>query len=246
MKALVVDDEKMARKLLIGLLNLHCPEIEILEECANLAEAVKAIRKHQPDVVFLDIEMPGQSGLDLPDFFDDNETNFYIIFITAYQHYALEALKRSAIDYLLKPVDVEELKEALQRVEKRRLKERLEHFRAELQEQGTKKIAVPTLNSIYFLALDDLMFFKGDGSYTHIYLKDDSRITASRTLKHFENMIQEDARFFRCHKSYLVNLNYVNEYVRAEGGYLLLQGKQRVEMSSDKLTAFLALMAKAK
>ena len=152
MKAIIIDDEKRARVSLNLLILEYCPNIEIVAECENLPEGVKAIRKHNPDLVLLDIEMPGHSGLELLDFFDENEVNFSIIFTTAYNEYALQAFKFSAIDYLLKPINPEQLMDAVLRLEKQ--KQKLENFKIlkeNIQQETLTKIAVPSGNSLIFI-----------------------------------------------------------------------------------------------
>ena len=149
MKAIIIDDEKRARVSLALLIQEYCPNVEIVAECENLSQGVKAIRKHNPDLVLLDIEMPGHSGLELLDFFDENDVNFSIIFTTAYNEYALQAFKFSAIDYLLKPINPEQLADAITRLEKQ--KHKLENFKIlkeNIQQESLSKIAVPSGNTL--------------------------------------------------------------------------------------------------
>ena len=152
MKAIIIDDEKRARVSLALLLEEYCPNITVVAECENLPEGVKAIRKLQPDLVLLDIEMPGHSGLELLDFFDENEVNFSIIFTTAYNEYALQAFKFSAIDYLLKPINPDELAQAIARLEKQKQKsENYKVLKANINQDSLTKIAVPSGSSLIFL-----------------------------------------------------------------------------------------------
>jgi two-component system LytT family response regulator len=235
MKAIIIDDEKRARVSLSLLLQEYCPQVTIVAECENLPEGVKAIRKHQPDIVLLDIEMPGHSGLELLDFFDENEVNFSIIFTTAYNEYALKAFKFSAVDYLLKPIIPEELAEAVERVAKQ--KQRFENFRAfkeNLQQETLTKIAVPSGNTLLFLDTDKIIYIKGEGAYSEVFCSDGCKQLVSRNLKNFEDILCSDSRFLRIHKSYIVNFNFVVAFNKSDGGSIELENKAQIPVSPDK------------
>jgi len=235
-KAIIIDDEEMARTLLQGMIAEYCKNIEIVDLCRDLPTGVKSIHKHKPNIVFLDIEMPCHSGLELLDFFNDNEIDFSIIFVTAYNHYAINAFKLSAVDYLLKPIDVEDLKNAISLFEKDRMmnKEKYVALKENL-EGNTKKIALNTLNSTSFVDINDILFFQGDGAYTKVYLKDAKIVTISKGLKNFENMLIDSPVFFRCHKSYIVNINHITDYIKTNGGSLIIDKKNEISISSDKI-----------
>ena len=235
MKAIIIDDEKRARISLALLLQEYCPEVTVVAECENLPEGIKAIRKQQPDIVLLDIEMPGHSGLELLDFFDENEINFSIIFTTAYNEYALKAFKFSAVDYLLKPIIPEELAEAIQRVAKQ--KQRFENFRAfkeNLQQETLTKIAVPSGNTLLFLETNKIMYIKGEGAYSEVFCNDRTKQLISRNLKNFEDILCSDSRFLRIHKSYIVNFNFVTAFNKSDGGSIVLENKIQIPVSPDK------------
>ena len=235
MKAIIIDDEKRARISLALLLQEYCPEVTVVAECENLPEGIKAIRTQQPDIVLLDIEMPGHSGLELLDFFDENEVNFSIIFTTAYNEYALKAFKFSAVDYLLKPIIPEELAEAVERVAKQ--KQRFENFRAfkeNLQQETLTKIAVPSGNSLLFLDTDKIMYIKGEGAYSEVFCSDGNKQLVSRNLKNFEDILCSDSRFLRIHKSYIVNFNFVTAFNKSDGGSIELENKAQIPVSPDK------------
>ena len=235
MKAIIIDDEKRARISLAYILQEYCPEVTIVAECENLPEGIKAIRKQQPDIVLLDIEMPGHSGLELLDFFDENEVNFSIIFTTAYNEYALKAFKFSAVDYLLKPIIPEELADAIQRVAKQ--KQRFENFRAfkeNLQQETLTKIAVPSGNTLLFLETNKIMYIKGEGAYSEIFCSDGTKQLVSRNLKNFEDILCSDSRFLRIHKSYIVNFNFVTAFNKSDGGSIVLENKIQIPVSPDK------------
>jgi two-component system LytT family response regulator len=243
-KAILIDDEPQARKLLTGMLKEFAPHITLLGECEDLPSGVKAIRKHKPDLVFLDIEMPGHSGLELLDFFNEDEVEFEIIFTTAYNQYAIRAFKLSAIDYLLKPIAPDELQDAIARFEKKQRTgtSALQALRENLKNTDNNKIAVPTGQSFRFIELETILYLKADSSYTEIYFTDGSKLVVSRTLKNFEETFPAGSQFFRCHKSYIVNTNYITEFVRGDGGYIVLNGQANVPISGDKTDALFELM----
>ena len=235
MKAIIIDDEKRARISLSYILQEYCPNVTIVAECENLAEGVKAIRKNQPNIVLLDIEMPGHSGLELLDFFDENEVNFSIIFTTAYNEYALKAFKFSAVDYLLKPIIPEELAEAVERVAKQKQRfENLRAFKENLQQETLTKIAVPSGNTLLFLDTDKIMYIKGEGAYSEVFCSDGSKQLVSRNLKNFEDILCSDSRFLRIHKSYIVNFNFVTAFNKSDGGSIELENKAQIPVSPDK------------
>ncbi len=240
-KAIIIDDEARARSLLGKMLKEYCGDVEVIADCEDLPNGVKAIRKYKPDLVFLDIEMPGHSGLELLDFFDEQEINFSIIFITAYNSYAIQAFKLSAVDYLLKPVEPSDLENALERYKRKSSKDRnnIATLKENLKEEAPDKIAVPDSNSIKFLKLDDILFFKADNTYTEIFFLDNDKLVISRTLKNIEDTLAGSVNFFRCHKSYIVNMKYLTDYVKSDGGYLVIKGKYNIPVSPDKVQELL-------
>jgi len=240
MKAIIIDDEKRARMNLSILLEEYCPQVTVVADCENLSEGVKAIRRLQPDLVLLDIEMPGHSGLELLDFFDENEVNFSIVFTTAYNEYAIQAFKFSAIDYLLKPINPDDLMQAIVRVEKQKQKiESYKVLKSNIREDNCEKIAVPSGNLLIFLNLCDIMYIKGDGSYSELFMADKSSHVVSRNLKNFEEIICSNPAFVRVHKSYIVNLNFVRAYNKSDGGSLDLKSGFQVPVSTDKSSQIL-------
>jgi two-component system, LytTR family, response regulator len=233
MKAIIIDDEKRARVSLSLLLQEYCKDIELVAECENLPEGVKAIRKYKPDLVLLDIEMPGYSGLELLDFFNENEIDFSIIFTTAYNEYAIQAFKLSAIDYLLKPIIPEELVQAVNRLEKHK-SQQYKALVENMQQENFEKIAVPSGSSLILLNLADIMYIKGEGAYSEVYMTDNTKHLVSRNLKNFEDILNKDNRFIRTHKSYIVNFNEVSSYNKSDGGWLVLKNNATVPVSIDK------------
>ncbi|MDR6966333.1 two-component system LytT family response regulator [Flavobacterium arsenatis] len=233
MKAIIIDDEKRARVSLSLLLQEYCPEIELVAECENLPQGVKAIRKFHPDLVLLDIEMPGHSGLELVDFFEEKDINFSIIFTTAYNEYAIQAFKLSALDYLLKPVVPEELTNAISRLERQK-NFQLKALSENIQNETFEKIAVPSGNSLILLKISEILYIKGEGSYSEIYMNDKTKHLVSRNLKNFEEILLKDNRFLRTHKSYLVNFNAVVSYNKSDGGSLEIKNGSSIPVSSEK------------
>jgi two-component system LytT family response regulator len=232
--AIIIDDEVRARVSLQLLLEEFCPNIKILEQCETLAEGIKAINKFKPNIVFLDIEMPAHSGLELFDFFNEEEIDFSVIFTTAYSQYAIKAFKFSAIDYLLKPIHPEELVEAVKRFEKTK-SQNIKILKENLDQNKLNKIAVPTGNSILFLETDQILYVKGEGSYCEIVLVNGEKIICSRYLKNFEDILSNYNIFLRVQKSYIANLNYVSVYNKSDGGNLEFNNKIRIPISLDKV-----------
>jgi two-component system LytT family response regulator len=184
--------------------------------------------------------MPGHSGLELLDFFDENDVNFDIIFTTAYNEYAIQAFKFSAIDYLLKPINPEELTNAINRLEKQ--KQRYRNFailKENIKQDTLTKIAVPSGNSLLFLETQKIMYIKGEGAYSEVFCSDGNNQLVSRNLKNFEDILCSDKRFLRIHKSYIVNLEQVVAYNKSDGGSLVLKNGFTLPISSDKVQTVL-------
>jgi two-component system LytT family response regulator len=235
MKAIIIDDEKRARVSLALLLQEYCPQITVVAECENLPEGVKAIRKFQPDLVLLDIEMPGHSGLELLDFFDENDVDFSIIFTTAYNEYALQAFKFSAVDYLLKPINPEQLTEAIARLEKQKQKvENYKLLKETINQDSLTKIAVPSGNTLIFIDTTKISYIKGEGAYSEVFCNNGTKHLVSRNLKNFEDILCLDTRFMRVHKSYIVNFEQVVAYNKSDGGSLELETGIHIPVSPDK------------
>jgi two-component system LytT family response regulator len=240
-KAIIVDDEPKARKLLAAMIADCDAEVEIIAECEDLPTGVKAIKKFAPNLVFLDIEMPTFSGLELMDFFKEEEINFGVIFTTAYGDYALQAFKFSAVDYLLKPINIDLLKAAVERFRRKLEKEGKTNGKNGTQENPlNKKIALPQSNGYRFVPANDVLFAKGEGAYTEIYLAGDEKLLISRNLKYLEDVFDGIDFLVRCQKSYIVNTNHISAYIKQDGGYLLVSGKHHVSVSPDKLDYILS------
>lgn len=233
--AIIVDDEINNSNYLKGLLDSNLPEVKLLGIASNVKEATALITALKPNLVFLDVELQTSTGFDLLNELSD--VNFSVIFTTAHQHYALKAIKFAAIDFLLKPVDAEELKEAVQKVVKLQSKNNIQDNISVLLEglkQKTKlsKIAISTLSSILVVEIKEILYCQSDGPYTNFLLRD-GKITSSKHLKEYEILLEEYG-FYRIHKSYLVNLSEIKKYSRSDGGFVLMSNGDKVDVSDKK------------
>ncbi len=240
LKALIVDDEPKARENLQILLHDFVEGVEVVGLCENIAEATEAVRLHSPDVVFLDIQLQRETGFDL--LTKLKEINFEVIFTTAYTEYAIKAFKFSAIDYLLKPIDIEELKKAVGRVEKRvsnNMTGRLTQLVQNLKQGSNEnyKIALPTLDGLVFVKISDILYCEASSNYTQIFTAEEKYLV-SKTLKEYDDLLS-DHNFFRIHNSYLININSIKKYVKGEGGYVVLNNDTSLDVSKRKKEAFL-------
>lgn len=246
-KALIVDDEEKSRVTLKNLLVMYCPDVEVVELCDSVDSALASINKRMPDVVFLDIEMPFQNGFTLLE--KVKEPTFKVIFTTAYDHYAIKAIKYSAIDYLLKPIDSDELTSAVKRISgtKPTSTQTTQNFEALLSNLKVKgsnaKIAVPTFEGLQMISIAEIVKCTADESYTHITLTNKTKITVSRLLKEYEELLS-DLNFFRVHNSCLVNLAHVSKYIKGDGGYVMMSDGSSVEVSRRKKTELLNKLSK--
>lgn len=241
-KAILVDDEVHCLDTLSILLKEYCPEVQILEQCGSAKYALAAIEKLKPSLVFLDIEMPAMNGFEMLQQFED--IPFAAIFTTSYDQYAIKAIRFSALDYLLKPIDPKELITAVHKVELQKNLPSNEQFQMLLnqvhhKETGFKKIAVPTLDGFELIPADQILRCEADDNYTHFFLKNKNKIVASRTLKEVEEQLEEFSHFVRVHHSYLVNINEVTKYVRGEGGYVIMSDGSTVNVSRSRKESLL-------
>jgi two-component system, LytTR family, response regulator len=243
MRAIIVDDEIKNRKLLRSLLEQFCPQVTIEGEAGSAAEAAAVIQQTRPDLIFLDIEMPYGNAFDLLD--QLMPVDFEIIFITAFDEYTLKAIKYSALDYLLKPVNIEELQEAVQKasqkIHRRTINQQLLHL---LQNMGPgsklSKIALPTQEGFVFAAIQDIVRLEAKGNYTHIFTSDRQHHVSSKTIQQYEKILPEKL-FFRIHNSYIINLNFVKRYHRGRGGEVEMSDGTILEVAVRRKDAFLDL-----
>lgn len=245
LKTIIIDDEPASRNLLEKMLQDYCPGVIVEATAENVATGIAAIEKYKPDLVFLDIEMPDKTGFDLLASMDP--IDFEVIIITGYEKYAIKAFKTVALDYLLKPLDIIELESAVKRVaEKRNKVQENKNFNVFVQNwkaNGHEQIALASSDGFLFVKIKDIVYCKGDGSYTYFYLKTGERITVSKNLGEFDDLLG-DKGFFRIHKSFLINLNEMKKYIRGEGGYVVMNNGDTVDVSKRKKESFLANLSK--
>lgn len=241
LRTLIVDDEKRGRESLQKLLEVNCKNVEVLGLADSLESAYKFILKENPDLVFLDVEMPQGSGFELLKRFE--KINFKTIFVTAHQHYAIKAIKFSAVDYLLKPVDVDELLEAVLHVASSGNQNNHHHYSnllSNLTNEKSGKIAVPVKDGVAFIDPMDIIRLQADRAYTHIYTIA-GKYTASKNIKEYEELLNE-LNFFRIHNSHIVNLKHVKHFSRMDGYFAQMSDGTTVEVSRRKKDQFLQLM----
>jgi len=244
MRAIIIDDEKHCREGLAILLSRHCPEVQVLDHCANAKAAIKAIAQLEPDIIFLDIEMPGMNGFEMLEYCGGYD--FEIIFTTAYNEYAIKAIRHSALDYLLKPVNKAELVQAVQRAGSNKKTTASTRITALLNALDIKKnaerITLSTVEGLLFVDTREIMYCESENNYTRFHLADNKVIVVSKTLKKVEELLSGNADFFRIHQSYLVNLNYVQRYIKGDGGELVMKNGDNLLVSRSKKGAFLELL----
>lgn len=245
LKILIIDDEQAIQELLCGILEQNFSEyVEIIGRGGSVAEAVKLIHKHKPDVVFLDIEMPGNSGLQLVDFFDSAELTFEIVFVTAYSEYAIRAFKVSAFDYLLKPIDIEELSGTIKRLIQRSavretMAAKVNILKEQYQNELTlKNMAIRTLEGTHFIETGRIIYLEAEGMYTNIYLEENKKIVASKPMGDFEDILSPHLVFFRTHRSYIINLKKIVKYSKTEGYSICMQDGREIPLSRYRKEEF--------
>lgn len=245
-KAIIVDDEHKSVHTLELMLKEYCPEVEVIGFAYSAIEGAKEIMIKKPDLLFLDVEMTGGSGFDLLESLP--EYNFKVIFVTAHDHYALKAIKFHAIDYILKPLDVEELKTAVnnfksQKENKKQGSSDIEKLLSHLKIQRVKKIAVPTSNGTEFISVDEILYLSAERSYCNIQLTNNKNILVSKSLNEIEELLPPD-NFFRIHKSHTVNLAYVKKHIKTDGGVVELSEGTKLYISRSKKDEFSIVMHK--
>lgn len=238
-KAVIIEDEKKSRKALVGLLDRYCPNVIISGIANGMRDGLEVIRSTNPDVIFLDIQMPDGSGFKLLEQLD--EIDFEVIFTTAFDQYAIKAIKYSALDYLLKPIVPQELMEAVKKVEDRKVAKQsdvnrnidvlLDNIKTSSKE--AQKIILTTAEKIHVIKVDDILRCASDNYYTNFYFTDGNRLLVSKTLKESESLLKEHS-FIRPHKSHLVNTRYIKGYMKHEGGYIVMSDGSKVPVSRRK------------
>jgi two-component system, LytTR family, response regulator len=242
LNAVIIDDEAHSVDVLKALLATYCPNVRVVGTADHAAAGRKLITEHSPDIVFLDIEMPFESGFDMLDSIEYR--NISVIFVTAYNHYALKAIKYLAMDYLLKPVDIDELKQAVKKAAERKEQQSFQAAPASLLktflEKGldNSKVAVPMADGIQFVNRNEIVRCEACGNYTKIYLQENRTFLVARTLGEYEDLLSP-YNFLRIHHAHLINLDHIEKYVRGEGGYVIMSDGAIVDISRRKKQDFL-------
>lgn len=236
MKAVIVDDEQSNRENLQRLLQLYAPDVTICATADDVSSALKTINQHQPDLVLLDIQLHEQSGFDLLKLLEN--ITFEIIFVTAYNQYGIEAIKFAALDYLLKPIDIDELKLAVHKAQKainqKQTSQRLNYLLSYLKDdkKAIQRIALPMFNETRYVNVADIVRCEADNTYTKFMLNNGETILVSKTLKEYADLLNGH-NFIRSHQSHLVNMNYIKSWLRQDGGSLLLNNGTKIPVSKS-------------
>ncbi|CAN5133543.1 LytTR family DNA-binding domain-containing protein [soil metagenome] len=238
--AILIDDDESNLSSLSEKLSRHCPHITVVARCDNASDGIKAIDGLQPNVVFLDIEMPVMNGFLMLQHL--SYKNFELIFVTAYDQYAIKAIRYSALDYLLKPVDIDELKAAVAKAQSNQLNRasdsQVDLLLDYLQKKQPRRIPIPTFEGLQFINLDAIIYLEASNNYTSIYLSTGSTYLVSRTLKDFEDLLPAET-FLRIHHAHMINLSFVERYIRGDGGQVAMSNGIVLDVSKRKKTEFL-------
>ncbi len=247
-QALLVDDEQNSRDTLKGKLELFCPEVEVVAEANSVASAQEALQSHKPGLLFLDIELAGESGFDLLQSLNESGSEIpAVVFITAHDEFAIQAIKFSALDYLLKPIDPEELVKAVRKAEEEQgLPSKATSFNVLVENirkaaDSPKKVVVPTSDGMHVIKISEIIRLESSSNYTTFHLHNQKPLLASKTLKEFDGMLHGYS-FNRIHKSHLVNMNFVKRYVQTDGGYLILEDGSQIPVANRKKEQLLSIL----
>jgi two-component system LytT family response regulator len=247
-RAIIIDDSYQAVKLLRLMILELLPEIDLVGEAENVAQGFELIEALQPDLLFLDIEMPGKSGIQLAEELIAKNIQCQIIFTTAYNSYAIKAFRLSAIDYLLKPIQENQLIDAVQKVEKHlKLKqenERLSILAKNLSSDKKEVLCLPLQSGYEYIPLDEIEYLEADGSYVRVVLTNQKQKVISKNLKYFEQTLQDFPQFLRVHRSFLVNMNHLISYSKSDGGSITLLSQKVISISRERKANFLVYMDK--
>lgn len=235
LRVLIADDEKSSRDLIENYVTRYCKDLEIIAKAEDAREAVSLINEHKPDLVFLDVEMPFGNAFDVLE--QTTEVDYHTIFITAYSDYAIKALNYSAAYYILKPISIEELVSAVDKVKEISAEDNFSELKKVLQQnlgaEGIQRIVLPNQNGFEIVNASDIIRISGSGNYSDLYLKNGSKKTVSKILKYFDNL-EENDNFMRIHKSHIINTDYISAYKKGRGGSLIMSDGQEVEVSASK------------
>ena len=244
-KAIIIDDELSSLQNLQQKLAEFCPSIHVIATAQKPEDAILLINYHKPDVIFLDIEMPKMSGFRMLE--ELIEVEFEIIFTTAYNHYAIEAIRIAAFDYLLKPIAIKELQQAVERLNKihnYQTKEKIDILKSSLNDKKSQddKIAISTTEGLEFIPIRNILHIESNSNYSKIYFQDKHTLMVTKLLKDFEDMLVP-YHFYRVHNSHLINLNYIQKYLRSNGGRVMMQDGTEIEVARRKKEEFLKMIA---
>jgi two-component system, LytTR family, response regulator len=242
-KVLLVDDELTVRSALREILQHRFLNVKVVGEASNIPEAVREIHQHQPDLLFLDIEMPGYTGLQILEFFNPSEITFDIVFVTAFNEYAIQAFKISAFDYLLKPVNEQEISDMLKRYHLRKAQQQVASRMNLLKETLTsktspEKLAIASTNGINFVNINNIVLLEASGSYTNIVLKEGLTLMASKSLGEFESLFETNTSFFKAHRSFIINFKYVKSLTTKDGDQIEMINGVMVPLSRYRKKEF--------
>lgn len=246
-RCVLIDDEADSLEVMEMLLKTYCPQVKIEALCNSAEKGIAAINEYRPDVVFLDIEMPNMNGFDMLEKFD--ELFFDVVFITAYHQFAIKAFRYSALNYLLKPVDPDDLVETIRRIEKNKtapLKEQMELLMQSVSKTGNQtisRIALTTAYGMLFVETKDIIFCESDNNYTNVKMTGGKKILVSKTMKEIDETLS-GPDFYRIHNSFLINLTHIQKFVRSDGGYVVMDDDTTVSISRTKKQDFLDLFSK--
>lgn len=246
-RCILIDDEKNALEMMEWLLKTYCPDVEILAMCNSSEQGVDLIRKFRPDLVFLDIEMPNMNGFDMLEKFDD--LFFDVVFCTAYDQFAIRAFRYSALDYLLKPIDPDDLKAAVKRISQKKQAPSREQFELLLQSMKPgnratpQRVALTTGDGLIFVPTTDIIYCEAESNYTHVVLSGGKKILVSKVLKDIDEVLS-GPDFYRVHSSFLVNINRIKKLVRGDGGYIIMDNDAIVNISRSKRQEFMEMFEK--
>jgi two-component system, LytTR family, response regulator len=242
-RCILIDDESNSLEMMEWLLQTYCPEVQILAQCNSAEAGIKAISELQPDVIFLDIEMPHMNGFDMLEQFD--RLNFDVVFCTAYDQFALKAFRYSALNYLLKPIDPDDLKATIQRIaEKQHAPSReqidllLQTMKQNLPRATPPRIALTTSDGLIFVATQDILYCEAESNYTKVVLANNRKILVAKVLKEIDDALSGED-FFRIHNSFLINVNHIKRFVRGDGGYVVMDDDTAITISRSRRQAFM-------
>ncbi len=247
MKAIIIDDEKNSREALRKKIISYCPEITIVAEGSDGQEGLKLISEYAPEIVFLDIEMPRMNGFNMLQQLP--QQNFHLVFTTAYNQYAIDAIRYSAFDYLVKPIDTKELQQCVSRIVAKEKRQQPTHpqqvellLQQLMKEKNTpKKIAISTVQGIELIALDEVVYLEAVSNYTNIHLAASKPLLTSKTLKEYEDLLPH-TQFFRVHNGAIININFIKKFIKGEGGQLQMSNGILIDVARRRKEELLQLL----